>query len=178
MRFVILVVGLVGCEFALCSCGGSSTSSTSASSAAGSTSSVADTGYAGGFRQEYVKVVSTLNAVSVACDHTLTSATLPACGTRVAAFQAAMDNLSAYIRQHAPPQTAAAQVHAAAQALVAMRATFGKLAEQIKQGHVQAVNDMAGSGKPLTASIQSFFNAAIPSLDAALPGQPFPQPAG
>jgi hypothetical protein len=123
-----------------------------------------------------VKVVSTLNAVSVACDHTLTTATLPACGKRVAAFGAAIDNLSAYIRQRTPPTDAGTQVHTAGQALASMQAIFGMLAQRIENGNAKAVNAMAGDGKPLTDSIVSFFDAAIPSLDAVLPGQPFPPP--
>jgi hypothetical protein len=175
---VILFVVLIGCEFALCSCGDSATSSSRTSSAPGGAASPADAQYAGAFRQDYVKVVSTLNAVSAACDHTLTTATLPACGKRVAAFQTAMDNLSTYIQQRTPPANAATQVHTTAQALASMQATFGMLAERIKNRNAKAVNAMAGSGKPLTDSIVSFFDAAIPSLDAVLPGQPFPPPTG
>ena len=176
MRAVILLVGLIGCEFALCSCGDSATSSSRKSSAPVATASAADAQYAGPFQQKYVKVVSTLNAVSAACDHTLTTATLPACGKRVAAFQAAIDNLSAYIQQHTPPANAATQVHTAAQALASMQATFGTLAQRIENGNAKTVNAMAGNGRPLTDSILSFFVAAIPSLDAVLPGQPFPPP--
>jgi hypothetical protein len=178
VRAVILLVVLIGCDFALCSCGDSATSSSRKSSAPTGAASAADAQYAGAFRQDYVKVVSTLNAVSAACDHTLTTATLPACGKRVAAFRAAIDNLSAYIQQRTPPANAATQVHTAGEALASMQATFGMLAERIKIGNAKAVNAMAGSGKPLTDSIVSFFVAAIPSLDAVLPGQPFPPPAG
>src|SRR5436189_4930183 len=85
VRAVILLVVLAGCGFALCSCGDSATSSSRTSSAHGGVASAADAQYADAFRQDYVKVVSTLNAVSAACDHTLTTATLPACGKRVAA---------------------------------------------------------------------------------------------
>jgi hypothetical protein len=178
VRAVILLVVLIGCESALCSCGDSATSSTRKSSTPTGAASAADAQYAGAFRQEYVKVVSTLNAVSAACDHTLTTATLPACGKRVAAFRAAIDNLSAYIQQRTPPANAATQVHTAAQALASMQAIFGMLAERIKNRNATGVNAMAGNGKPLTDSIVSFFDAAIPSLDAVLPGQPFPPPAG
>jgi hypothetical protein len=178
VRAVILLVVLLGCEFALCACGDSATSSSGKSSAPLGAASAADAQYAGAFRQEYAKVVSTLNAVSAACDHTLTTATLPACGKRVAAFRAAIDNLSAYIQQRTPPANAATQVHTAAHALASMQATFGILAKRIKNGNATAVNAMAGNGKLLTDSIVSFFDAAIPSLDAVLPGQPFPPPAG
>jgi hypothetical protein len=178
VRAVILLVVLIGCESALCSCGDSTTSSSRKSSAPVGAASAADAQYAGTFRQEYLKVVSTLNAVSAACDHTLTTATLPACGTRVAAFRAAIDNLTAYIQQRTPPANAATQVHTAAKALASMQATFGMLATRIENGNAKAVNAMAGNGKPLTDSIVSFFDAAIPSLDAVLPGQPFPPPAG
>jgi hypothetical protein len=89
-----------------------------------------------------------------------------------------MENLRGYIQHHRPPANAATQAHSASQALASMQATFEMLAERIGNGNAKAVNAMAGSGKPLTDSIVTFFVAAIPSLDAVLPGQPFPPPAG
>lgn len=135
----------------------------------------APTSYASGFRPAYLPVVTTLNRVTPACAFATQVAQLPACGRRVAAFQAAIVRLKAFVSQTAPPMKAQAANRELLASLRIMRARFSTLAALIKRKDIAGFLAMGGPGKPIDISIQRFV-AAVGALDAQLPGKDLPLP--
>jgi hypothetical protein len=134
------------------------------------------TNYVSGFRPAYLPVVATLNRVTPACaSPALKVAQLPHCGTRVAAFQAAVSRLQRFVTHTPPPPKAKATNRELVASLRVMQDTFTILAAFIKRNDIADFLAMGGVDKPIYNSIQAFIGA-IEALDAVLPGKSLPLP--
>jgi hypothetical protein len=131
--------------------------------------------YVSGFRPAYLPVVATLNRVTPACAYATKVAQLPACGTRVAAFQAAVSRLQRFVTHTPPPPKAKATNRELVASLRVMQDTFTILAAFIKRNDIADFRAMGGVDKPIYNSIQSFIGAIL-ALDAVLPGKSLPLP--
>jgi hypothetical protein len=128
-----------------------------------------------GFRPAYLPVVTTLNRVTPACADATKVAQLPGCGTRVAAFQAAVSRLERFVTHTPPPLNAKATNRELVKSLRVMQDTFTILAAFIERKDIADFRAMGGVDKPIYNSIQEFIGA-IGALDAVLPGKSLPLP--
>jgi hypothetical protein len=134
------------------------------------------TNYVSGFGPAYLPVVATLNRVTPACaSPALKVAQLPHCGTRVAAFQAAVSRLQRFVTHTPPPPKAKATNRELVASLRVMQDTFTILAAFIRRNDIADFLAMGGVDKPIYNSIQAFIGA-IDALDAVLPGKSLPLP--
>ena len=131
--------------------------------------------YVSGFRPAYLPVVATLNRVTPVCAYATKVAQLPACGKRVAAFQAAVSRLQRFVTHTTPPVKAQATNRELVASLRVMQDTFTILAAFIKRNDIADFRAMGGVDKPIYNSIQSFIGAIL-ALDAVLPGKSLPLP--
>jgi hypothetical protein len=132
--------------------------------------------YVSGFRPAYLPVVATLNRVTPACaGPTIEVAQLPHCGTRVAAFQAAVSRLQRFVTHTTPPPKAKATNRELVASLRVMQETFNILSAFIERKDIADFLHMGGTDGPIYNSIQAFIGA-IEALDAVLPGESLPIP--
>ncbi len=156
-RPVLLTVLMAAVSLLCASCGASASS------------------YVSGFRPAYLPIVATLNRVTPACAYATQVVQLPACGKRVAAFQAAVARLQRFVTHTAPPKKARAANRQLAASLRVMQARFTTLAALIKQKDISGFLAIGGPGRPIDNSIQAFVRA-IGALDHFLPGKSLPLP--
>jgi hypothetical protein len=151
-------------------------SSGTSRSQAASASPNPDSPYVLGFRHAYLPIVTTLNAVTIACVRSdMSVALLPACGKRVTAFQAAVARLARYVTTTAPPASAAAATRSLAASMRDMQRAFTALAVRIKHQDLAGFLAMGGLGGPIDMPITAFVGA-VGTLDAEFPGESFPLP--
>jgi hypothetical protein len=131
--------------------------------------------YALRFRPAYLPVVATLNRVTPACAHATKVAQLPDCGTRVAAFQAAVSRLQRFVTHTPPPLKAKAANRELVASLRVMQGTFNIVSAFIERKDIADFVAMGGVDKPIYNSIQEFIGA-IAAVDAVLPGKRLPLP--
>jgi hypothetical protein len=131
--------------------------------------------YVTGFRPAYLQVVATLNRVTPACANATKVAQLPACGKRVAVFQAAVSHLQRFLAHTTPPDQAKAENRELIASLRVVQGTFSILAAFITRKDIADFRAMGGVDKPIYNSLQSLVGA-ISALDPVLPGESLPLP--
>jgi hypothetical protein len=131
--------------------------------------------YVTGFRPAYLPVVQTLNRVTPACANATEVAQLPACGKRVAAFQAAVSHLQRFVTHATPPAGARVVNRELIASLRVVQGTFSILSAFIARNDVRDFVAMGGVDKPVYNSLQSLVGA-ISALDPLLPGKSLPLP--
>ena len=136
------------------------------------------TDYVSGFRPAYLPVVATLNRVTPACAYATKVPQLPACGKRVAAFQAAVAHLQQFVTHTTPPKKAQALNRELVASLRDMQSTFTIRTAFIKRKDIADFLAMGRVDGPIYNSIQEFIGAVSALDEVVLPGKILPLPGG
>ena len=132
--------------------------------------------YASGFRTAYMPVVATLHRVSLVCPSVTRVDQLPACGTRVAPFRAALAHLLQFVTHTTPPASAKTDIRMLTTSIKVLQQRFTTLAGHIKRSDLARFKAMGGGGHAIDNAINAF-SGAVGNVVIDVPGLRVPLPS-